>query len=90
MRIKHELENKFDAWKKAGYGDTKIHDLQETEVKRAFMGGVFEGLNFLIDQLENSPELMNENIQNTYKFLKAFHDNEVNIHNKSPFGKKYF
>jgi hypothetical protein len=68
MRIKNEMEYKYDAWKLAGYGNKELHEIQEQEIKRAFMGGVFEGLNFCIDQLDNSPEIADDNIKNLYKF----------------------
>lgn len=54
------------------------------------MAGVFEGLNFMIEQLDNSPVLMEQNIENLYKFLRSFHENEVLINKKVPFGKNSF
>jgi len=88
MREEHSFELQFKDWKRAGYGNKEISPRQETEVKRAFMGGIFEGLNFLISHMDN-PNIEVE-VNNAYKFLKAFHENEVAINNKSPFGKKYY
>lgn len=92
MRQKHDLEVKFEEWKKAGYGNNVLTPLQNQEVQRAFMGGVFEGLNFLIDQLENKPEEMDENIKSAYRFLKMFHENQIIItqDQKTPFGKRFY
>lgn len=86
MRNKHEFEKQFDDWKKAGYRDNKLSPMQETEVKRAFMGGVFEGLNFLINHMEN-PNIETE-IHNAYKFLKAFHENECKLNGSSPINNR--
>ena len=53
MRNEHQIEKSFKDWLKAGYGGKQIHPIQEQEVKRAFMAGVFEGLNFVINQEGN-------------------------------------
>lgn len=90
MRQKHEIENKFETWKRAGYGNKELDPIQEQEIRRAFMGGVFEGLNFMIAQLEKSPAGMEAEIGNLYTFLKAFHENEIKVNKKSPFGNKYY
>jgi len=54
------------------------------------MGGVFEGLNLLISLMDKEPSKMEKEVQELYGFLRAFHDNEVAVNSKSPFGKKYF
>jgi len=90
MRKKHDIESKFEAWKRAGYGNKVLPDIQEQEVRRAFMGGVFEGLNLLISLMDKEPSKMEKEVQELYGFLRAFHDNEIAVNSKSPFGKKYF
>lgn len=88
MRKEHDFEKKFKDWKKAGYGDIELNPIQEQEIKRAFMGGVFEGLNFVIGLLESNS--LESDIGEAYKFLRAFHENEIKVNKKSPFGKQYF
>lgn len=88
MRKEHKLERQFNDWKNAGYGNQNLSTHQLIEIKRAFMGGIFEGLNFVIEQV-NNPQAEKE-IQEAYEFLRGFHKNEVSMHNKSPFGKKFY
>lgn len=90
MRKVHDMEINFEEWKKAGYGDKKLNPIQNREITRAFMGGVFSGLNFLIGQLEKDPNQIEAEIANLYEFLKAFHDNEENMGNNSPYGKRFY
>lgn len=82
MRNEHAFENQFKDWMLAGYGKKKLRPMQEVEVKRAFMGGIFEGLNFLIANMDN-PKLEIE-INNAYKFLRDFHRNECKLNGSSP------
>ena len=88
MRNEHQIEKSFKDWLKAGYGGKQIHPIQEQEVKRAFMAGVFEGLNFVINQEGNLNA--ERDICDLYKFLKAFHENEIAVNKKSPFGKSFY
>lgn len=90
MRVKHEIENSYETWKKAGFGNKEIPPIQEQELRRAFMGGVFSGLNFMINQLENPPEVMEGNAMSLYKFLRAFHKNEIKFNKKSPYGSRFY
>lgn len=84
MRNKHKMEVKYEEWRKAGYGNALLNPIQEQEIKRAFMGGVFSALNFVIEQMDNKDA--EKEIEELYKFLRAFHENEVKVHKSSPFG----
>jgi hypothetical protein len=79
MTVRQELDKNFEKFMEAGFGSSvdTLDPRQVAEMRRAFMSGIFEGLNMVIrmgvDE-KKDPEVF---AMNLYKALKEFFEEEA-------------